>query len=96
MSFVNSDTSFIKNEDGSSTFTITMDDVTTKCMECVAPDIEVWISNAVDNRTRIEGNRIYKSEIERHLEAGTMPSAPTKQSLILAYEKPITETPDTV
>lgn len=93
MSFINYNTSFIKNEDGSSTFTITMDDVTTKCMECVAPNIEVWISNSIDNRARIEGNHIYKSEMERHLEAGTMPSAPTKQSLILAYEIPVvTET----
>jgi hypothetical protein len=43
-------------------------------------------------RSQVEGERIYKSEIERHLEAGTMPANPTKQSLILAYEIPVQET----
>jgi hypothetical protein len=31
---------------------------------------------------------VYKSELERHLEAGTMPPNPTKESPILAYEIP--------
>jgi hypothetical protein len=88
MSFLSCTTSFTENDDGSSTFTINMDDVTTKCMQSLTPDPEFWICNAVHNRARIEGERIYKSEIERHLEAGTMPANPTKQSLILAYEIP--------
>ena len=94
MSFLNCTTTFVTNEDGSSTFTINMDDVTTKCMQSLTSDPEFWICNAVHNRARIEGERIYKSEIERHLEAGTMPANPTKESLILAYEIPVRETSD--
>jgi len=96
MSFLGCTTSFATNGDGSSTFTINMDDVTTKCMQSLTPDPEFWICNAVRNRARIEGERIYKSEMERHLEAGTMPANPTKQSLILAYEIPDRETSNTI
>lgn len=96
MSFLSCTTSFAVNEDGSSTFTINMDDVTTKCMQSLTPDPEFWIHNAVCNRARIEGDRIYKAEIERHLEAGTMPANPTKQSLILEYEIPVQETSNTI
>jgi hypothetical protein len=63
-------------------------------MQSVTPDPKVWIENAVHNRARIEGDRIYKIELERHLEAGTMPANPTKESLILAYEIPVRETSD--
>jgi len=96
MSFLSCTTSFTINEDGSSTFTINMDDVTTKCMQSLTPDPEFWICNAVHNRARIEGERIYKSEMERHLEAGTMPPNPTKESLILAYEIPVQDTSTTI
>ena len=89
MSFINCTTSFAVNEDGTSTFTINMDDVTTKCMQSLTPDPEFWICNAVHTRARIEGERIYKAELERHLEADTIPANPTKQSLILAYEIPM-------
>lgn len=86
MSFLNCTTTFVIDEDGSSTFTIHMDDITTKCMQSLTPDPEGWICNAVHNRARIEGERIYKSELDRHIEAGTMPANPTKESLILGYE----------
>ena len=96
MSFLNYTTSFTKNDDGSSVFTINMDETMTKCLTTVCNDPEHWICNAVHNRCRIEGERIYKSELEKHIEANTMPENPTKQSLILSYEIPIetvTETP---
>lgn len=89
MSFLSCTTTFAVNDDGSSTFTIDMDDVTTKCMQSLTVDTEAWISNAVQNRARIEGERIYKAELERHVEAGTMPQNPTIKSLILAYEIPV-------
>lgn len=89
MSFLSCTTTFLKNEDGSSKFTIDMDEVTTKCMESLTSDPEHWICNAVHNRARIEGERIYKYELERHIESGTMPQNPTIKSLILAYEIPV-------
>ena len=92
MSFINCTSTFVVNEDGSSSFTIHMDDVTTKCMQSFTPDPDFWIRNAVRTRARIEGERIYKSEMERHLEAGTMPTNPTKQSLIQNYTIPEPET----
>jgi hypothetical protein len=95
MSFLSCQTTYVKNDDGTSTFTATMDTVTTKCTESFCADPEEWIKNAIVARSRVEGERIYKSEMERHLEAGTMPTNPTKQSLILAYEIPVQETSNT-
>lgn len=92
MSFLSCQTTCVKNDDGTSTFTATMDAVTTKCMESFCADPEEWVKNAIMARSQVEGERIYKSEMERHLEAGTMPTNPTKQSLILAYEIPVQET----
>jgi hypothetical protein len=94
MSFLSCQTTCVKNDDGTSTFTATMDAVTTKCMESFCADPEEWVKNAIMARSQVEGERIYKSEMERHLEAGTMPTNPTKQSLILAYEIPVRETSD--
>lgn len=93
MSFNTYTSTFIENNDGSSTYTINMSNVTTKCLKIVTQDPKEWIDNAIDNRSRIEGDAIYKKELDRHIENGTMPSNPTKSSLILAYEIPvITET----
>jgi len=89
MSFLSCQTTCVKNDDGSSTFTATMDAVTTKCMESFCADPEEWIKNAIVARSQVEGERIYKSEMERHLEAGTIPTNPTKESLILDYEIPV-------
>ena len=89
MSYLNSTCSLTENEDGGAVCTINMDTVTYKCMKSLAASPEEWIHNAMCNRARIEGDRIYKSEMERHLEAGTMPANPTKQSLILDYEIPV-------
>jgi hypothetical protein len=89
MSFLSCQTTCVKNDDGSSTFTATMDAVTTKCMESFCADPEEWVKNAIVARSQVEGERIYKSEMERHLEAGTIPTNPTKESLILDYEIPV-------
>jgi len=89
MSFLNCETTYVKNDDGVSIFTATMDTLTTKCMESFCTDPEEWIKNAIMARSQVEGDRIYKSELERHIEAGTMPINPTKESLILAYEIPV-------
>ena len=88
MSFLNCNTSFNINNDGTTTFSIVMDDVTTKCMKSFTSEPEEWIKNCIITRSHIEGERIYRLEMERHLENGTMPPNPTKQSLILAYEIP--------
>ena len=92
MSFLGSTTSFTNNADGSSTFTITMDEVMTKCMTSASRDPEEWIHNAIHNRCRIEGERIYTEEMERHLGAGTLPANSTKTSLIQNYTIPDLET----
>jgi len=96
MSYLNCTCNLSENEDGGAVCTINMDDVTYKCMKSLTVSPEKWIHNAVHNRSRQEGDRIYKSEMERHLEAGTMPANPTKQSLILAYEIPVRETSNTI
>jgi hypothetical protein len=93
MSFNTYTSTFTENEDGSSTYTINMSDVTTKCMKINSKDPKEWIDNAIDNKSRIGGERVYKLELDRHLENGTMPSNPTKGTLLLAYEIPVvTET----
>ena len=97
MSFLNCTKSFTKNEDGYSPFTITMDEVMTKCVTSVCNDPEFWIHNAIHDRCRIEGERIYKEEMDKYLEQGTMPANSTKSSLILNYTAPVvTETEDPV
>ena len=96
MSYLNCTCNLSENEDGGAVCTINMDDVTYKCMKSLAARPEEWIHNAVHNRSRQEGDRIYKSEMERHLESGTMPTNPTKESLILAYEIPVQETSNTI
>lgn len=89
MSFNTYTSTFIVNEDGTSVYTINMSEVMTKCMQAVSVDPKGWIDNAVHNRSRISGEEIYKKELERHLEAGTMPTNSTKESLILAYQIPV-------
>jgi len=89
MSFLKCETAYVKNDDGTSAFTATLDTVTTKCMESFCADPEEWIKNAIISRSQEEGERIYKSELDRHIEAGTMPANPTKESLILGYEIPV-------
>jgi hypothetical protein len=86
MSAIECTTTYTKNVDNTSTFTITMNDVCTKCMETLCADPEEYIKNAVVTRSETECTRIYQLEMERHLENGTMPSNPTKSSLVLAYE----------
>ena len=78
-------TSFVKNSNGSSHFTIDMDIVMTKCMKSLSNEPEKWIRNMIENRCRIEGERIYKKEIDRHIEHGTIPANSTKKSLILNH-----------
>ena len=85
MTFLDCTTSFTRNKDNSSTFMINMDDAMTKCMTSVCKDPEFWIRNAIYNRCRIEGERIYENEVSKHLDTGTLPSNSTKKSLIVNY-----------
>ena len=89
MSYLHCVSELTVNEDNSATYTLNMCNVCFKSMQSVTPDPKVWIENAVHNRARIEGDRIYKSELDRHSEAGTMPTNPTKETLILGYEIPV-------
>ena len=88
MSYLHCTGDIIVNEDQSAVVTLNMCNVCYKSMQSLTTDPKGWIENAVHNRSRKEAERIYKSEMERHLEAGTMPTNPTKESLILAYEIP--------
>lgn len=85
MSFMECNTSFVKNSNGSSHFTIDMDTVMTKCMVSLSNEPEQWIRNMIENRCRIEGERIYKKAIDQHLVSGTIPANSTKKSLILNH-----------
>ena len=96
MSFIHCPSKIVVNSDQSATVTLEFCNVCYKSMLSVSPDPEDWICNAVHNRARIEGERIYKSELDRHIEAGTMPTNPTKESLILEYEIPTKETTSTL
>lgn len=92
MSFIHCTSKIVVNSDQSATVTLELCNVCYKSMLSVSPDPKTWIENAVHNRSRIEGESIYKKQLERHLEAGTMPTNPTKESLILDYEIPTKET----
>jgi hypothetical protein len=88
MSYLNYTCELIETTDGGAKYTLTMNTVMYKCMKSIAVDPKEWINNAVSERSRIEGERIYKYELENHIENNTMPSNPTKETLILAYEIP--------
>ena len=88
MSIIDCTTTYTKNDDNTSTFTITMNEMCTKCMETLAADPEEYIKNAVVTRSETECIRMYKEETERHLENGTMPAGATKKQLIMAYIRP--------
>lgn len=90
MSAITCTTTYTKNSDNTSTFTITMNDVCTKCLETLCADPEEYIKNFVTSRTEMECTRIYQEETERHLENGTMPTGATKRQLVLDYIRPET------
>jgi hypothetical protein len=82
------------NEDGSLTVTLNLCPVCYKCMQHVTPDIGGWIENVVQNRSTHEGDRIYRREIDKHIQSGTISSVMTKSSLILdSGIQVITESP---
>lgn len=91
MSAIECTTTYTKNDDNTSTFTITMNDVCTKCMETLCADPEEYIKNAVVTRSETECTRIYQLEMERHLENGTIPAGATKRQLVLEYTPPVIE-----
>jgi len=95
MNHLNCTSELSETEEGGAVVTLTMNNVMYKCMKSLAENPEEWIDNAVCERSRIEGDRIYKLELDRHIENGTMPTNPTKASLILGYEIPTTESTET-
>tara|TARA_Y100000389_G_C17465344_1_gene524985 strand:+ start:3597 stop:3797 length:201 start_codon:yes stop_codon:yes gene_type:complete len=54
-------------------------------MTSLSNEPEQWIRNMIENRCRIEGERIYKKAIDQHIECGTIPANSTKKSLILNH-----------
>ena len=91
MSAIEYTTTYTKNDDNTSTLTMTMNEVCTKCMESLSADPEEYIKNTIGISMETECTRIYRDETERHLENGTMPGGATKKQLILAYTPPETE-----
>jgi hypothetical protein len=77
------------NEDGSLTVTLNLCPVCYKCMQHVTSDIGGWIENVVQNRTSHEGDKIYRNEIDKHIQSGTVSSDMTKSSLILDSVIPV-------
>jgi len=77
------------NEDGSLTVTLNLCPVCYKCMQHVTPDIGEWIENLVQNRSTHEGDMIYRCEIDKHIQSGTITSDMTKSSLILDSVIPV-------
>ena len=79
----------VVNADLSATVTLELCNVCYKSMQSITNDPGHWISNAVHNRARKAGDELYKKELDRHVENGTMPSNPTKGNLILEYQIPV-------
>ena len=71
------------NDDGSLTLNIDIDAMTHKAMQHVMANVEEWIVNAIFTRGDIAINKVYKAELEKHLNAGTLTSDMTKESLVL-------------
>tara|TARA_R110002049_G_scaffold164649_2_gene330653 strand:- start:696 stop:989 length:294 start_codon:yes stop_codon:yes gene_type:complete len=81
------------NDDGSIDINLKINELAHKALKTNINGIDEWIVNFIHTKTEKVIGRIYKREIERHLEAGTLPAGATKDSLVMDYVEPVEEPP---
>ena len=75
--------SYIENEDGTSKFTISLDEIHTECFR----DIEIYMKELLCHRATLESNRI----LEELMEKGKIDKTKTREEMIMGYEPMNTE-----
>ena len=83
----------IINDDGSIDINLKINALSHKALKTNIDGIDAWLVNFIHTKTEKVIDRIYKMEIERHMEAGTLPAGATKDSLVMDYVEPVAEPP---
>ena len=80
-------------DDGGVDITLHLTPVMYKSLEHICSDVNMFIVNFVFSRSENSIDEIYKTEIEKHISAGTITADMTKESLVLNAELPNNEMP---
>jgi len=80
-------------DDGGVDITLHLTPVMYKSLEHICSDVNMFIVNFVFSRSENSIDEIYKTEIEKHISAGTITADMTKESLVLNAELPNNELP---
>ncbi len=75
-------------DDGGVDITLHLTPVMYKSLEHICSDVNMFIVNFVFSRSENSIDEIYKTEIEKHISAGTITADMTKESLVLNAELP--------
>ena len=82
------------DDDGNTEIIIKLDKVASKAIIInVTDNVDGWLLALVTNRADTAIDKIYKTEMSRHLEAGTVANGMTKESLVLDYVIPVVDIP---
>lgn len=84
---------YTKNSDGSSTCTIQINPIGTKCMEVIAANPEEFVENYFNVRVKNQGEQIIKSTMDSLIEQNKLEEMKSMETTILEYEIPSREPP---
>jgi transposase len=77
---------YTKNSDGSSSCTIQINPIGTKCMEVIAAKPEEFIENYFNVRIKNQGEQIIKSKMDSLIEQNKLEEMKSMEATILEYE----------
>ena len=78
------------DDDGNTEIIIKLDKVASKAIRVgVTDNVDGWLLALVTHRADIAIDEIYKAEMNRHLQAGSVANGMTKESLVLDYVVPV-------
>lgn len=80
---------YTKNDDGSSSYTVTMNPVGTKCMEVLCAEPGEYLCNLLNVRVKKEGERLVKTTIDKLIQEDRVEEMKSTEETILSYEKPV-------
>lgn len=75
----------VVNEDQSITATVDLCNVCHKVLQTYENYPSIQLEQFIENNLEYKANGIQEFEINKHLEAGTMPQGATKKSIIMDY-----------
>ena len=80
------------DDDGNTEIIIKLDKIASKAIRVsVTDNVDGWLLALLTMRADTAIDEIYKAEMTRHLQAGTIANGMTKESLVLDYVIPVVE-----